>query len=538
MNKIHLKALLGAMSFMAMLAVCSFEANAATTGCGTGLVQSIFTPMKTDTSGNKVINCVNPVMNIDITNPVAAYPELLGMAGQVNPKNPLLQEQVTTATGQFNGAITANPADATAIANANVQSMQSAINTAQTAKLNNNPTTSFENSFGRSTVSQSLKLHKVITTSAISSARKASAGASGAGEAAYRVREGIVDALLLSLTIPVAVSCTCTTTYCVCVPARLIQYTNKLTQMAQDETNAISIVDAWRGLAKDVKEATADVGNRVNSAIASSSQAKMEQKSKIFNDKEAESARILDDEKVIERSVNQGNELAAAEDAVAENTTAKSNAYAKFIREASSKDLTDKSRKIAKSRDGIFTKNEDIRADILMKSSYSDKEAAGAALFIDYITIGDGISPQFNSKTLDEDVSAQDLKERSLELQSYMSLPRYHFDNIHSERVVISGMGNKLDVPHGPFGNDMSMMEAYHTLSGIKEPTFWAALWSGILFHKPVYAARVMELNSFKNKILTKIYEQQELNSAMFAAYASDTLKGKAEAVNNEIQGR
>ena len=526
---------------MAVLTVYSVDANAALLrGCSTGLVQSISQPTK-QIGGRKVTNCVNPVMNIDLTNPTAAYTELLTMAGQVNPQNALLQEQVVTATGQFNGAMATATADATTIATANVQSMQSAINTAQTAKLKGNPTNSFENSFGRSTVSQSLKLNKSVTDAAIASATSAaaSAAASGAGEAVYSARESIVDTLLSYPVIPVAVSCTCTTTYCVCVPARLIQYSNKMAQMQQDQINANFVKNAWRGLASDVKDATADVGNRVNSAVSSSAEAKMEQEAQEFNEKEAESARILDDENVIERAVNQGNELAAAEKEIEQKTVEKSNIYTNVIRSASSKELTDKKREVAKSRDSIFLENEDIRADILLKSSYSDKESAGAALFIDYITVSDdGISPKFKADVLEEDVTAQDLKARSLELQSYLSLPRYHFDNIHSERVVINDMGDKLDVPHGPFGNDMSLIEAYHTLSGVKEPTFWASLWSGMLFHKPVYAARVMELNSFKNKILTKIYEQQQLNSAMLAAYTSDTLRSKAEAVNAEVQGR
>jgi len=515
--------------FMAFIMCAGFSVSAEAVpfkGCVAPLVQSVFNPKQ----------CVNSVMNIDLTNPAQAYPQLLTQAAQINTGNALLQQQINNAQTQFSTAMAKDPAAATVLAQSNVQSMQAQINQAQTDKMLGQSTTSFENSFGRSTVSQSLKLNNISSQATIKAAQ-AAAAAAGVGNPSYLVRESLIDSLLNVSVMPTAVSCTCTTTYCSCVPARMLQYSYKIQQMQQDVQLAKNVSQAWRNLAKDVKDTISDTGNRIDTAVSSSSQAVQEQKAQLYNEDEKASYQIQG--KVIERVVNQEKEFSNAQKTVEAQTKKKSQVFAHAQRTLDSKGLTRLKRNVAKKQGDKFPNNEDADANIFFKQAYSQHEADAAALFIDHITLANsGLATKFSQAVTTDDVTAKDSESNVAKLETYVSLPRYLLDKIHSERVRIKGLADKLDIPTGIFGSDISLLESYYKLSGMEEPDFWTQLWSSIVGHRTVHKQRVLELQGFRNMILTKIYEQQELNGAMYAAYISNALEQKTKAANVEIQRR
>ena len=308
-------------------------------------------------------------------------------------------------------------------------------------------------------------------------------------------------------------------------------------------------------LTKDkLKDVIQDTGNRINSAIASSAQAEMEQKAQLFNE-EAEMAQsaVCDGgvNSAVSKSATAGDAINAINKAAESNSSALSSALSKITTG------TDKGTKIerasVKSHDSTYCsdadvangacpvaaiekhQNADIKASNLFEPVYDSVQQKAAASFISRLAMPN--STQIISKNPDpNDVSYQDLRAKQLEVSAYNSIPFTIFSDIQSERIPNESPGNSFREILGSTTDNPSTIEMMRGFSNVKWAKYAAAV--GEKGQESFYRVSSLENMGFQNFVLVKQYEQLQKNGAAMAALLSLQLEGKKEGLKSAIESR
>jgi len=325
-------------------------------------------------------------------------------------------------------------------------------------------------------------------------------------------------------------------------------------QTSNDDVIKEAIVTEIRLTKDKLKDVLQDTGNRINSSIASSAQAEMEQKSQLFTEKASMASSAVcggGTNSVVSKSATRGSAITAINNAAQANSSALSSALSKATTG------TDKATKIArisvKSHDSTYCsdadvangacpaavtekhQNADIKASNLFEPVYDPVQQKAAESFIARLAMPN--STQMISKNPNhDDVSYQDLRAKQLEVSAYNSIPITIFSDIQAERIPNKSSGNSLRDILGSTTDNPSTIQMMRGFANVEWAKYAATVSEG--GKNSFYRVASLESMGFQNFVLVKQYEQLQKNGAAMAALLSLQLAGKKKALENAIESR
>jgi len=294
-----------------------------------------------------------------------------------------------------------------------------------------------------------------------------------------------------------------------------------------------------------------DTGNRINSGIAASAQAEMEQNAQMFNEKANMATIAVCDGGVnssVSKAKTEGDAMSAMQRALDEKSTQIASALSKAttgndkktkIKRASVDNHAtmfcsdaDVANKACLSAVAPKLQNADIRADNLFEPEYTPEQQKGAISFVSNLAMTNATVPI--SKNPDKkDITYKDTRVKQLEVSAYNSIPIKIFADIISERTKDLDSGNQLQSIFGTTNSKpsvISVMREYSTMD-------WAELAakSGKTMQESEYRVATLKTMGFQNFLLVKQYEQLQKNGAALAALLSLQLEPKKKALEDAI---